>query len=152
MSAAGVLLQPAVGMQSETVPEGSYLFGFDPSNPENEHWVFAADGESTREANQHFAEPFLLSTWAVKRITLPGEGDNAETTHARLTLIDPTDEVLSFVSVGALGSLDLIRTLRGDGPYDPPLPLIVTESKTRHGYRVYKLRIVQERQSPKSAK
>jgi len=145
VSAAGILQQPAVAMTSESIPEGSYLFGFEPTIPANEHWVFAADAEATKEPNQCYSEPFQLVTWAVKRINITDLEGGPDIVHARLILIDPNDETLSFVSVGALGSLDLIRTLRGDGPYDPPIPIIVQEAKTRGNFRVYKLRIVHER-------
>lgn len=137
----GVVEQPVVAMARDDTPEGSWLFGFDPGDMRNEHWVFAADGEATREANQHFAEPFYLVTWAAKRIALQSEETSEASPHARVILIDPNGETLSFVSLGVLASLDLIRSLRGDGPYDPPIPVLVTEAKTRHGFRVYKLRI-----------
>jgi len=149
---AGVLEQPTIGMTNGDVPEGSWLFGFDPGDVRNEHLVFAADGEATREANQHFVEPFMLSTWAVKRITLQSDETSEAQPHARVILIDPNGETLAFVSLGVIGSLDLIRSLRGDGPYDPAIPVIVTEAKTRHGFRVYKLRIAPPAPPAKPAK
>lgn len=134
--------QPCIGMMDETVPEGTYLFGFDASDVRNEGIVFAVDSGATREPNQHYQAPFMLYTWAVKRITLAEDDKTAGGAHARLILVDNEGETLAFVSQGALGSLDLIRALRGDGPYDPAIPICVSEEKTRHGFRVFKLRIV----------
>lgn len=138
---SGVLSQPAMGMMDASVPDGALLFGFDATDPANEMLVFAANDDATREPNQHYQTPFMLYTWAVKHIILAADEKTAGGPHARLVLMDKDGETLSFVSQGALSSFDLIRTMRGDGPYDPPLPILVGESKTRHGFRVFKLRI-----------
>lgn len=57
----------------------------------------------------------------------------------RLVLISPDKKTLSFVSNGAVDSLDLIRSCMGDGPYDPPLPIKVVRQKTRGGSTVLRL-------------
>src|SRR4029453_11046358 len=124
----GAVEQPVLALMADTVAVGTYLFGFDPSDPENERFIFAADGNATREANQHYAEPFQLYTWAAKRIALQSDDNGEAIQHVRLTLLQKDGESLSFVSVATLQSRALIRALRGDGPFDPPIPVIVTES------------------------
>lgn len=57
----------------------------------------------------------------------------------RVVLIGPAGETLAFVSEGAIRSLDLIRSLCGDGPWDPPLPISVVQIKTRRSFRTYRL-------------
>lgn len=57
----------------------------------------------------------------------------------RVVLIGPQMETLSFVSEGAIRSLDLIRSLCGDGPWSPPLPISVVQVKTRRNRRTYRL-------------
>lgn len=152
VSLAQTVAQPCKEMAAPDVPEGSYLFGFDASLPENESLIFAADSGATREPSQHYAEPFQLYTWAVKRIELAADETSPGGPHARCILIQRDGETLAFVSQGILGSLDLIRALRGDGPYDPPIPVLVTEEKTRHGFRVFKLVIHRPRTSAPAAK
>lgn len=57
----------------------------------------------------------------------------------RVVLIGPQMETLAFVSEGAIRSLDLIRSLCGDGPWNPPLPLSVVQVKTRRNRKTYRL-------------
>lgn len=57
----------------------------------------------------------------------------------RVVLIGPAGETMQFVSEGAIASLDLIRSLMGDGPWEPPLPLSIVKVKTRRGFKTYRL-------------
>lgn len=57
----------------------------------------------------------------------------------RVILIGPSGETMPFVSEGAIRSLDLIRTLCGDGPWEPPLNISVVPVKTRRGFFTYRL-------------
>lgn len=57
----------------------------------------------------------------------------------RVVLIGPAGEVLQFVSEGAIKSLDIIRSLCGDGPWAPPLPISVIKVRTRRGFFTYRL-------------
>lgn len=57
----------------------------------------------------------------------------------RVVLIGPAGEVLQFVSEGAIKSLDVIRSLCGDGPWAPPLPISVVKVRTRRGFFTYRL-------------
>lgn len=134
--------QSCWSMMASDVPEGAYLFGFDPNTPEGESMLFAAETGKSRDASQHFSEPFLLHAWCVKRIALSQDEGDTTVPALRVCLIDTEGETLSFVSSGIVQSLDTIRTLRGDGPYDPPIPVVVVSVRTRHGFNVYKLRPV----------
>lgn len=57
----------------------------------------------------------------------------------RMVLIAPDGQTLSFVSEGAIRSMDLIRSLCGDDPWDPPLQISVVPRKTRRGFFTYRL-------------
>lgn len=148
--AASVVQVPATSLMADTAKDGDYLFSFNPANPENEELVFACDGNASREWAQHVAEPFLLWHWAVKRISLTDQDTEQTFPHLRLVLIDPDGETLAFVSTGVVQSLDLIRTLRGDGPYVPPIPVVVSPVKTRLGFQTLKLRILHQPKADKT--
>lgn len=64
--------------------------------------------------------------------------DGEVLTMPRVVLIGPAGETMAFVSEGAIRSLDLIRTLLGDGPWNPPLPIRVQPVPTRHGFRTFR--------------
>lgn len=136
---ASVVSQPCLTMIGDTIPVGSYLLGFDPSGPDGERLLYSADDNATREANQHFSEPFYFTTWACKKVLIRDSKTGGEVPAVRTVLFDPEFETLAFVSEGALASLDMIRTRKGDGPYDPPIPVVVKEVKTRAGWRIYKI-------------
>jgi hypothetical protein len=133
---------PCMSLLRSEVADGTMIWSFDPSDPALETLVFQVDGSGTREWTQHIAEPFCLVNWAVKRIMMANEETGDEQPALRIILIDDNDETMTFVSVGIAASLDLIRTLRGDGPYSPPIPLIVLPIKTRKGFQTLKLRPV----------
>lgn len=138
VTSAKTLEQPATSFIRDDVAEGSYLFGFDPGIPANEPLVYACEQQATHEASQHLTEPFRLWCWAVKKVAVKDANSGDTIPAVRLVLIDPDGETLAFVSMGAVLSLDMLRQLKGDGPYDPPIPVYVREIKTRQGWRLYK--------------
>jgi hypothetical protein len=142
MQTQSLVEAPCLSLLRQEVPDGSMIWSFDPSDPQNEALVYAVDGQGTREWTQHTSDPFCLTNWACKRVLMESEQTGDLQPALRITLIDDDDETLSFVSVGIAASLDLIRTLRGDGPYSPPIPLVVTQIKTRKGFSTLKLRPV----------
>lgn len=122
------------------VKPGVWLWGFDPTSPAHLDDVFRCDSDGTREWSQHTTEPFMLRTWACQKILLPENTERGEIETVRVVLIDPEGETLGFVSAGVLTSLDLIRTLLGDGPFDPPVPITVVRIQTGGGRQILKLR------------
>lgn len=152
MTLVETIAAPLAAMTDDTVPVGAKLYGFDPTDPANEAWTFDVNEDATREPNQHFADPFNMVAWAAKKIMLAADADREARPAVRLTLLDDQGERLTFCSGGVLESLDLIRCHRGDGPYSPPVPIVVTESQTRFGYRVYKLRIYKDRSKKSESK
>jgi hypothetical protein len=135
----GIVTQPACGLLASDVPEGTRLFGFDPSLPDNERLVFLTDDEPTMESDDFIGKPFQLVTWACKRITQVNSDTGEPIPAVRVVLISDMNDTISFVSMGVLASLDLLRTLKGDGPYIPSLPITVKTSKTNRGFRMYKI-------------
>lgn len=137
----GDLIRNSCGsLMSEDVKTGVWLFGFDPTSPDHLDDVFRCDQDGTREWSQHTTEPFLLRTWAVQKIFLPKTETREESECVRTILIDPEGDTLQFVSSGIVTSLDMIRTLLGDGPFDPPLPVTVLRIQTGGGRQILKLR------------
>lgn len=137
---AGQLVKQSVGaMMSAECKPGQWLFGFDPTATEFIETVFKCDQDGTRSWDQHTTEPFLIHTWAAQKILLPETEERDERECVRVILIDPEGETLSFVSAGVVGSLDMIRTLVGDGPFDPPLPVTVRRIETGAGRQILKL-------------
>jgi hypothetical protein len=132
---------PVAALVRGDVPVGAMLYGFDPSDPLNESMVLACDDRVTREWTQHVSEPFLLHAWAAKKVLLKEREDRPEREAVKIWLIDPEGDTLSFTSEGVLGSLDMIRALRGDGPFDPPIKTTVVPIKTDETRTMFKLRI-----------
>jgi hypothetical protein len=137
----GALVKVQVGSLAATeTPVGTWLFGFDPTQPENIDNVFRCDADGTREWTQHTTEDFLLHTWAAQKIFLPETEDRDASEQIRVVLINTDGDTLSFVSQGVVTSLDLIRALLGDGPFDPPVPVTFENIKTTAGRSILKIR------------
>lgn len=152
VSAVGALTNPVAGLLAPDVAEGSYILSFDPTDVRNESLLFSVDSESECEAEDFIHKPFPIVNWAAKRVNLTDPETGEVTAHIRVTLIDGAGTTLSFVSIGIAASLDLIRTLRGDGPYDPPYCVYVKSLKTRRGFRLYRLFPAAESDSTESGK
>lgn len=138
--AESLVEHPTLNMLREEVANGTMMFSFDPSVPANEPLVFLADGEGTRDVDQHLEHPFNMVNWCVKKVMLPNVDTGVESPAIRVVLIDDEMETLAFASVGIAASLDLIRTLRGDGPYAPPIPVVFKRVQTRRGFSTIKMR------------
>lgn len=152
IASIGLLQHPCSELLANNVQDGSYLFSFDPSDPESEPLFMLCEDEASREWTQHITEPFLVQHWAAKRVPLAERDGDSASIGVRLVLIDPQGETLAFVSKGALQSWDIIRQLRGDGPYNPPIRIIVKQIGTRAGFHVYKLFIAERQVKAKEQK
>lgn len=138
--ASGLVKQPARSLISPDVPTGAYLLNFDPNAPEAPELLYLSEEGATREALQHLEVPFLMKWWVLKKIELPDMESGEMQSLVRSVFISPDKETLSFVSVGIIGSLDLLRHLKGDGPYDPPIPVLVKLERTRAGFNLFRIR------------
>lgn len=138
--AASLVKQPIRQLADDSVAVGAYVLNFDPATPLGAELLFLSEEKGTRSFDQHLEHPFPLSHWIAKKIELADNETGEVQKMIRLVLISPEKETLDFVSIGAVASLDLIRTLYGDGPFDPPLPLIVKLEKTRSGFNLLRLR------------
>lgn len=130
----------AAGLLNEQVPVGTCVMNFSPSDQGIGDVLFALEERASREPLQHVAEPFRVRWWSAKKIELADDQTGEVVSHVRLALASPDGDTLSFVSVGAVVSWDLIRAVHGDGPYDPALPVLVKPEKTRGGFTTYRLR------------
>ncbi len=152
MTLESVIQQPLEALVPDAVPIGAKLYGFDPTDPKHEAWTFDAEEDATRDGMQHIAEPFQLVAWLAKKCLVFSESVNGMVPAVRLVLIDKDGETLAFTSSVVLGTMDLIRAHRGDGPYNPPIPVIVSFVKNRFGGNSPKLRIYKERSKKPESK
>lgn len=139
VSLAAVVKAPAVSLLDDGVRDNSYLLGFDPSQPDGESMLFAMESDPTDNWDDYTQTAFPVRTWGCKRVPLYDELQKCEMPVIRTVLIAPDGRTLAFVSDGITTSLDLIRALRGDGPYDPPLNIVIRKVKTRRGYTLLKM-------------
>jgi hypothetical protein len=113
---------------------------FDQAHPKFAEWLFISEETATRDPDQFTQAPFNLVSWVAKAVELPDQ-ETGETIRAvRLVLIDDHGDTVSFASIGAVASLDLLRTLWGDGPFDPPRPVLFKREKTRLGRQLWRIR------------
>lgn len=130
-------------LDSDT-PDGYMVANIAPEHEDFEDVLFATEEPSTREWTQHTEKPFPMVYWVAKRVTLTDEANGNPVPVVRITLISPELETVSFASLGILSSLDLIRSVRGDGPYDPAIGLVFKEVKTRRGWKMIRMRPCRE--------
>lgn len=136
---SAMVAAPLSSLLDDGVRDDSLLLGFDPSTPQGEMWLFAMEDDGSEQPGDYTKEPFQMSSWGGKRVALYDDKSREYMPVIRVVLIAQDGKTLAFTSDGVVASLDMIRALRGDGPYDPPLPVVVKEVKTRRGFRLYKL-------------
>lgn len=134
------LPQPTQELASAAVPVGTRILPFGPDHPKFAEWLFASEETATRDPDQFTQAPFNLVAWVAKAVELPDQETGETIRAARLVLIDDHGETVSFASIGAVSSLDLLRHLWGDGPYDPARPVLFKREKTRLGRQLWRIR------------
>lgn len=131
---------PTVDLAKPSAPVGSRVQNFGPDHPKFADWLFLAEEPGTKEPEQFYEQPFKMVAFVAKKVELE-DPDTKETFGAvRLVLIDTDGETLSFCSVGAVSSLDLIRAICGDGPWEHGLPIVCRREKTRAGRNIWRLK------------
>ena len=126
---------------ADEVPVGSMAGNFGRENPDFATLLFAVEEPGTKDKEDHLAAPFEVQYWAAKKTELVSQATQEMTSSVRLVLISPTMETLAFNSTGAVESWDLVRAIHGDGPYSPPLKVLVHPVKTRTGRTLLRLRL-----------
>lgn len=130
---------PIASLLDDGVRDNSLLLGFDAKSPEGEAWLFAMEDDASEEPGDYRDKPFPMISWGAKRVPLYDDQSRDYLPVVRVVLIGDGGRTLAFTSDGVVASLDMIRALKGDGPFQPPLNVIVREVTTRRGYRLYKL-------------
>lgn len=118
---------PVTHLANPEVPDEQRLCSFGPGDEDFEELLFASEEAATKQPEQFKDTPFECVHWSAKPITFASEDTGEAVRSARLVLVSPEGETLAFASQGALRSWDLIRTCRGDGPYNPPLRIVVAK-------------------------
>ncbi len=124
----------------DNVPAGFECANFNRETPGFARLIFSCDEPATNDKADHLSEPFDVVYWHAKRIDLPNDKTGDLEPAVRLTLIGPEGETLSLVSSGAIDSMDRVRQIFGDGPYNPPLPLLVAPIQTKTKRTLVRLR------------
>jgi Phage Single-stranded DNA-binding protein len=96
-------------------------------------------GKAELEVDDLQGKPFLMKWFYAHKVELRSDKGGEVVDAIRVVLVDPDRRTLGFVSDGVVDSLDLIRSILGDGPYDPPIPVRVVRQKTRGGNSVLRL-------------
>lgn len=136
------VVTPAASLSLPDTQLGARVQNFGPEHPRFSEWLFLAEEPGSKEPEQFYEQPFLLVAWVAKKIELTDPDTSEPFAAVRLTLIDTAGETLSFCSVGAVASLDLIRAVCGDGPWPDGLPIVCRREKTRAGRQIWRLKPV----------
>ena len=118
---------PVSHLAKEGVADEFRLCSFGTEDPDFEELLFSTEEDATKSPEQFMDAPFPVWHWSAKPVTLKSEDSGIDFRAVRLVFISPELDTLSFASIGALKSWDLIRTCRGDGPYHPPLKITVNK-------------------------
>ena len=130
---------PISSLLDDSVRDNSYLLGFPVDTPEGKAMLFAMESDGTEKVEDYRDKPFPLIAWGCKRVPLYDDQSREYVPVIRTVLIGTGGITLAVVSDGIAASLDLIRALYGDGPFQPALSVIIKEARTRRGHRLYKL-------------
>lgn len=128
-------------MAADSVPVGTMAGNFSAADPNFATLLFAVDEPATEDKADHMTTPFLVRHWAAKKTELISERSGEATTAIRLVLVSPEGKTLAFTSAGAVDSWDLVRAVKGEGPYNPPLGVTVHPVTTRSGRTMLRLRL-----------
>jgi hypothetical protein len=96
-------------------------------------------GKADYDADALDGKPFDMVHFYAHLVDLRSDKGGEIVPAIRVVLVNPARETLGFVSDGVVDSLDLIRSVLGDGPYDPPIPVRVVRQKTRGQNTVLRL-------------
>lgn len=125
-------LIPAPGLQLADCPTNLPL-----DSPRGKALALAALGEGDVSVAALDGKPFPTSYYLVT----PGESVDPETgelkQYPRLVLIGQDGRTLVTTSIVVPRLLQAVLSLYGPGPWAPPLPLIVTERRSRRTGRTY---------------
>lgn len=114
-------------------------YNFDPRTPIGAKILLGSQGEPDLVPDAIGDGIVEIAYWLVKRVVRTDEQTGEVKISARTTLVGPDGVTFGCESSGVIESLDLIRQIYGDGPYDPPIRCKLASSKTRHGGRYYYL-------------
>jgi hypothetical protein len=105
--------------------------------------AFAA-GPGCRPGKEILGQTFPLRYWFLHQVGIQQE-DGEIVQVIRTVLFDPSGNAYSFSSEGVYASLKLLIQSMGDGPYDPPLSIVVREKSVRSGRAFYWIEPAPER-------
>jgi hypothetical protein len=128
-------------LSADSVPVGSMAGNFNSQSPEFAALLFAVDEPATEDKADYMTKPFPVKWWAAKKTELVAERSGEVTAAVRVVLVSADLKTLAFTSAGIVDSLDLIRAVKGEGPYDPAVGVTVHPVSTRSGRQMLRLRL-----------
>lgn len=141
---------PLMRLKSESVDMGSLITNFAGAGPKAAEFLTQALAKDSHDIRMMGSKTFPTKYYLAHVAEFVAE-DGEIIPMPRVVLIAPDGQTLSFVSEGGIRSFDLIRSLCGNGPWDPPLQISVVPRKTRRGFYTYRLclgAIKDENQAP----
>lgn len=136
---SAAIATPIASLLQDGVQDGALLCGFQADSPAGQAAIFAAESGDSMTADEIGNDEIMVISWLAKRIQMADQLTGQPVPNVRVVLFTASGDSVSFVSLGVVLSLDLIRSFAGDGPYDPPIGVRVVTTRTRQGRRLLRL-------------
>lgn len=124
---------------NEDAPVGGRILSFDPQGEGGAELLMLTEQQTDMVPEQLLNYPFEIQHWCAKAIELVNQTNGKTDRAVRVTLISPSKSTVAFTSRGVVESMDVLRLLYGDGPYQPPIKVWVNSVKTRSGWKMSQL-------------
>lgn len=118
---------------------GGFVSNYDPASAAEQDLPFLAVGPATYRAEDLRGRAFPIKWWVAHVVQVANQETGDYTSVVRVVFISADKQTLSFVSQGILQSLSLLIQTRGPGPYEPPLRVMLNESRSARKRRFYTL-------------
>ena len=130
------LIPPESGWRVPTLIRSAPT-SLDVATEEGQITLINATGPPDLTIDEYDGKTFLISHYVVWTSQTVDEETGEVREHPRTTLIDPDGRTLQTTSEFVPHRLSLLCAMRGPGPYDPPVPIVVRLRQSRRKGRVY---------------
>lgn len=93
-------------------------------------------GGGAKKADRSSGEQINVVHWYMHRQEMVNDRTGEITNPIRVVLLDDKGDAWAWMSGGVVKSVQTMVEAMGDGPYDPPLSILVKETITRKGMRI----------------
>lgn len=123
----------AMALYNDEIEIGSFICNWDYTDRELARLLFLAEVPTDRKGDDLIGVQFNVRYWICTKIEIPDRQAGGVTSVVRTVLIDDEDQTLSTLSHGIVRSVDLMRKMFGDAPYEPAIPMVVKGASTGTG-------------------